>query len=60
MLDEADRLLEDNFGEDLDYIFKQLPKKRQTLLFSATFTQSLKDLMTESLNKPFSFTESSE
>lgn len=33
VLDEADRLLEDNFGEQLATIFNILPKKRQTLLF---------------------------
>jgi ATP-dependent RNA helicase DDX49/DBP8 len=35
VLDEADRLLEDNFGKQLQTIFSVLPKQRQTLLFSA-------------------------
>ncbi|CAH8523443.1 unnamed protein product [Schistosoma haematobium] len=42
VLDEADRLLEDNFGEDLNTILKALPKRRQTLLFSATFSGAVK------------------
>ena len=60
VLDEADRLLEDNFGEDLQTIFSALPKKRQTLLFSATFSQSLKELQEVALNKPFVFTDTTE
>nr|AAW27582.1 SJCHGC09528 protein [Schistosoma japonicum] len=35
VLDEADRLLEDNFGKDLTIIMKALPKRRQTLLLVA-------------------------
>nr|CAH8841674.1 unnamed protein product [Trichobilharzia regenti] len=42
VLDEADRLLEDNFGKDLGLIMKALPKRRQTLLFSATFSDAVK------------------
>ncbi|CAH8512000.1 unnamed protein product [Heterobilharzia americana] len=42
VLDEADRLLEDNFGKDLGLILKALPKRRQTLLFSATFSDAVK------------------
>ncbi|ELT87384.1 hypothetical protein CAPTEDRAFT_162583 [Capitella teleta] len=53
VMDEADRLLEDNFGEQLQTIFAALPKKRQTLLFSATMTDTLKELEDVALNKPF-------
>ncbi|XP_064620653.1 probable ATP-dependent RNA helicase DDX49 [Lineus longissimus] len=53
VLDEADKLLEDDFGEQLQTIFKVIPKKRQTLLFSATVTDTLKDLNESSENKPF-------
>ncbi|VDP75404.1 unnamed protein product [Echinostoma caproni] len=42
VLDEADRLLEDNFGTDLGLIMSSLPKKRQTLLFSATFSDAVR------------------
>ena len=52
-MDEADRLLEDNFGDQLQTIFAALPKKRQTLLFSATMTDTLKELEDIALNKPF-------
>ncbi|VDM01238.1 unnamed protein product, partial [Schistocephalus solidus] len=42
VLDEADRLLEDNFGKDLAEITTSLPKVRQSLLFSATFSPAIK------------------
>lgn len=42
ILDEADRLLEDNFGEDLAEIMSALPRRRQTLLFSATYSDAVK------------------
>ena len=57
VLDEADRLLEDNFGEQLQTIFGAMPTKRQTLLFSATMTDTLRDLETIALNKPFFYTQ---
>lgn len=44
VLDEADRLVESSFAEDLDVIFSALPAKRQTLLFGATLTGNLKRL----------------
>lgn len=53
VLDEADRLIEDDYGEQLEAIFKVLPRKRQTLLFSATMTQTLQQLQEVALNKPF-------
>ncbi|XP_052795014.1 probable ATP-dependent RNA helicase DDX49 isoform X2 [Mya arenaria] len=53
VLDEADRLIEDDYGEQLEAIFRVLPKKRQTLLFSATMTQTLQQLQEVALNKPF-------
>jgi len=37
ILDEADRMLDLGFKAELDQIFQSIPKKRQTLLFSATF-----------------------
>lgn len=48
VLDEADRLLEDTFVDDLDLILSRLPSKRQTLLFTATMTESLKQLQNDS------------
>ena len=44
VLDEADRLLDDSFADDLSTIFDSLPKKRQTLLFSATMTPEIQTL----------------
>ncbi|KAJ3372863.1 hypothetical protein GGF31_001400 [Allomyces arbusculus] len=45
VLDEADRLLHPTFSADLEAIFEHLPKKRQTLLFSATMTKSIEALI---------------
>jgi ATP-dependent RNA helicase DDX49/DBP8 len=55
VLDEADRLLEDNFGKQLQTIFSILPKQRQTLLFSATITDTIKKVQSISERKPFVF-----
>ena len=52
VLDEADRILDEGFQRDLDAIISQLPKQRQTLLFSATQTKSVKDLARLSLKDP--------
>ena len=46
VLDEADRLLEDTFADQLDYILGNLPKARQTLLFSATMTPNIEEAKT--------------
>ncbi|OIV98236.1 hypothetical protein TanjilG_09888 [Lupinus angustifolius] len=44
MIDEADRILEANFEEEMKQIINILPKSRQTALFSATQTKKVKDL----------------
>ncbi|KAI3468948.1 hypothetical protein Pfo_025611 [Paulownia fortunei] len=44
MIDEADRILEANFEEEMKQIIKILPKVRQTALFSATQTKKVEDL----------------
>ncbi|KAL9314352.1 hypothetical protein ACSQ67_019804 [Phaseolus vulgaris] len=44
VIDEADRILEANFEEDMKQIINILPKKRQTALFSATQTKKVEDL----------------
>ncbi|KAG0514643.1 hypothetical protein BDA96_10G210800 [Sorghum bicolor] len=43
IIDEADRILEQNFEEDMKQIFKRLPSDRQTVLFSAPQTQKVVD-----------------
>jgi ATP-dependent RNA helicase DDX10/DBP4 len=52
VLDEADRCLDMGFAKCLNAILANLPTARQTLLFSATQTKSVKDLARLSLNNP--------
>lgn len=52
VLDEADRMLEDGFADELNEILTTLPKSRQTMLFSATMTSSVDKLIRVGLNKP--------
>jgi len=53
VLDEADLLLSKNFQETFSEIMKELPKKRQTMLFSATMTPNLKRLSSVALSNPY-------
>uniref|UniRef100_A0A5B7AWX3 ATP-dependent RNA helicase n=1 Tax=Davidia involucrata TaxID=16924 RepID=A0A5B7AWX3_DAVIN len=52
VLDEADRILDVGFKKALNAIISQLPKHRQTMLFSATQTKSVQDLARLSLKDP--------
>ncbi|KAJ2835835.1 ATP-dependent RNA helicase dbp4, partial [Coemansia erecta] len=52
VLDEADRILDLGFRKTMNAIIANLPKQRQTLLFSATQTKSVKDLARLSLERP--------
>ena len=42
VLDEADRMLDLGFSRELDAVFAALPRRRQTLLFSATFSEPIR------------------
>tara|TARA_R110001599_G_scaffold353826_1_gene599266 strand:+ start:38941 stop:40263 length:1323 start_codon:yes stop_codon:yes gene_type:complete len=52
ILDEADRMLDMGFIRDIRKILAVIPKQRQTLLFSATFSQEIKSLAAEFLRQP--------
>lgn len=52
MFDEADRLFEMGFGEQLLEILNRLPELRQTLLFSATLPKLLVDFTKAGLTDP--------
>lgn len=52
VLDEADRMLDMGFHEDLMKIVGALPKNRQSLMFSATMPTKIRDLARKLLNEP--------
>ncbi|KAK8192726.1 ribosomal RNA processing protein [Zalaria obscura] len=52
VMDEADRLLDLDFGPILDKILKVLPKERRTYLFSATMSSKVESLQRASLSNP--------
>ena len=52
VLDEADRMLEDGFADELNEILATIPKSRQTMLFSATMTEKVDKLIRIGLNRP--------
>ncbi|MDR1729238.1 MAG: DEAD/DEAH box helicase [Prevotellaceae bacterium] len=52
ILDEADRMLDMGFYDDIIQIVKKLPKERQTILFSATMPEKIKKLAQNILQEP--------
>ncbi len=52
VLDEADRMLDLGFIDDILHVVEYLPSQRQNLLFSATYSQSIKQLADELLDQP--------
>ncbi|MFZ9187786.1 MAG: DEAD/DEAH box helicase, partial [Algoriphagus sp.] len=52
VIDEADKLLQMGFREEMDHLLELTPKKKQTLLFSATQDQELASLIQQLLKNP--------
>jgi ATP-dependent RNA helicase DDX27 len=52
VLDEADRMLEDGFADELNEILTTIPQSRQTMLFSATMTSRVDQLIRAGLQRP--------
>ncbi|MDP3440158.1 MAG: DEAD/DEAH box helicase [Azonexus sp.] len=54
ILDEADRMLDLGFAQELSTVFAALPKQKQTLLFSATFSDEIRSMAKARLRDPLS------
>ncbi|WP_460614775.1 MULTISPECIES: DEAD/DEAH box helicase [Hymenobacter] len=52
VLDEADKMMDMGFSDDIMNIVRQLPKQRQTLLFSATMPNKIREFSQQILNQP--------
>lgn len=52
VIDEADKVLQMGFREEMDRILGQVPKKKQTVLFSATMDQEVEELIQKLLREP--------
>ena len=56
VLDEADRMLDMGFIDDINKIIERLPDERQNLLFSATISENVRGLAKRAINKPVEIT----
>lgn len=52
VLDEADKMLDMGFADDILYVLKHLPEKRQNLMFSATMPKKIRDFANKILKNP--------
>lgn len=52
ILDETDKMFEMGFIEDVEEIIKHVPRKRQTLMFSATLSYGIQEMMKKHLHNP--------
>ncbi len=52
VIDEADKMLDLGFEEEMEHIFDRLPRDRQTILFSATLGDAIQDINTALLRNP--------
>jgi superfamily II DNA/RNA helicase len=52
VLDEADRMLDMGFIDDMRFLLSAMPEKRHTLFFSATLSSDIKRIISEFLNEP--------
>ncbi|CDH54379.1 probable atp-dependent rna helicase ddx20 [Lichtheimia corymbifera JMRC:FSU:9682] len=52
VLDEADRLMSEVFTKQIQYVYRRLPKRKQCIAFSATFSEDLLKLLDTLMDKP--------
>lgn len=60
VIDEADLMLDMGFKEEVNQIIKHIPKKRQTMLFSATMSEAINELVNKNMYEPLSVVIESE